>query len=50
MSDKSGGLMGRYREHCPEFGFFNFAASLTSRAEAFVKMRNIMPLPTAPQK
>jgi hypothetical protein len=47
MSDKTGGLTGKYREPCPEFGFFNFAASLTSRADALVKMRKAMPPPKA---
>jgi hypothetical protein len=42
MSSQVKGRKGQYREPAPEFGFFNFAASLTSRAMAFVAMRKSM--------
>jgi len=39
MSDKKGGVKGLYSEPCAELAFKNFAASLTSRAVAYAKIR-----------
>jgi len=39
LSDKEGGLKGRYTEPNPEFGFATFATSLSAQAMAFAKMR-----------
>jgi hypothetical protein len=47
MSNKISGKKGTYREASAELGFFNFAASLVAKADAFVKMRKTMPPPTA---
>jgi hypothetical protein len=40
MSDKAGGLRGRYSEPSPELSFRNFAASVAARALAFVKIKS----------
>lgn len=39
LSDKSGGLNGKFREPNPEFSFARFATSLSAHAMAYVKMR-----------
>jgi len=39
LSDKTGGLKGRFTEPNPEFGFANFATSLSAHASAYAKMR-----------
>jgi len=39
LSDKSGGLKGRYKEPNPEFSFATFAASLSAHAMAYAKIR-----------
>jgi restriction endonuclease XhoI-like protein len=39
LSDKTGGLMGRFSEPNPEFSFTTFATSLTAHALAYSKMR-----------
>ena len=39
LSDKVGGLKGRYTEPNPEFSFTTFATSLTAQALAYSKMR-----------
>ena len=39
LSGKKGGARGEYSEPCPELTFRNFAASLTSRAIAYAKLR-----------
>lgn len=39
MSEKKGGVKGEYSEPCAELAFKNFAASLTSRAVTYAKVR-----------
>lgn len=39
LSDKVGGLQGKYREPNEEFGFAAFATSLTAHAMAYAKLR-----------
>jgi len=39
LSDKKGGLQGKFAEPNPEFSFAKFAASLTAHAAAYAKMR-----------
>ena len=39
LSDKTGGLKGRFTEPYSEFSFANFATSLSAHASAFAKMR-----------
>jgi hypothetical protein len=39
LSDRVGGLEGRYREPLPELSFANFVASLAGRAASFAKSR-----------
>jgi hypothetical protein len=39
LSDKTGGLKGRFTEPNPEFSFTTFAASLSARAITYAKMR-----------
>ena len=39
LSDKTGGLKGRFTEPNPEFSFANFATSLSAHASAYAKMR-----------
>ncbi len=39
LSDKAGGLKGRFSEPSPEFSFATFATSLTAHALAYSKMR-----------
>ncbi len=39
LSDKSGGLKGRFREPNPEFSFNTLAASLSAHAKAYAKIR-----------
>lgn len=41
LSGKKGGARGEYSEPCSELAFRNFAASLTSRALAYAKLRKI---------
>jgi hypothetical protein len=43
LSDKKGGLRGRYREPNPEFGFSVFATSLSAQATAYAKIRKRTP-------
>ena len=40
LSDKMGGLKGKYTEPNPEFGFATFATSLSAHAIAYAKLRN----------
>ena len=40
LSDKTGGLKGKYTEPNPEFGFATFATSLSAHAIAYAKLRN----------
>lgn len=39
LSDKAGGLKGKFREPNPEFSFATFASSLSAQAMAYAKMR-----------
>jgi len=39
LSDRSGGMRGRYKEPSLELSFENFAAALTSRTSAYAKLR-----------
>ncbi len=39
LSDKAGGLKGRFTEPNPEFSFITFATSLSAHAMAYAKMR-----------
>ena len=39
LSDKTGGLKGRYTEPNPEISFANFATSLSARAMAYARIR-----------
>jgi hypothetical protein len=40
LSEREGGLSGKYREPNPEINFENFTASLQGKAIAFMKMQN----------
>jgi hypothetical protein len=40
LSDRRGGMRGRYQEPSVELGFENFAASLTGRTSAYAKLRS----------
>lgn len=39
LTDKTGGLKGRFTEPNSEFSFANFAISLSAHASAYAKMR-----------
>ena len=39
MSDKTGGLKGKFTEPNPEFSFTTFATSLTAHAMAYARLR-----------
>jgi hypothetical protein len=40
LSDRRGGMRGRYKEPSVELSFENFAASLTGRTSAYAKLRS----------
>ncbi len=40
LSDKTGGLKGRFTEPNPEFSFATFATSLSAHASAYARLRN----------